>query len=120
MSIANLLVKLDILLFKNKVMENIFLLILLGRYLLQIFSTSINILLLSCKVSWVFILVYYILAIYILIWYLRSLLKNIFMPLCKNLYYSFKGYYSFVYYISQLNTPVNGAYKPIVTSIYLA
>ena len=65
-SIASLLVKLDAVLFKNEVIIYIFLIILLGKCPLQIPNISINILLSSCEVSWVFILVYYILAVYIL------------------------------------------------------
>ena len=81
-------------------MEDIFLIILLGRYLLRVPGTGINILLLSYKVSWVFILVYYILAACMLTWYLRSLLKSASALLYKNLCYSLRGYYSSVYYIN--------------------
>ena len=67
MSVASLSVKLDAVLFENEVTVYIFLVILLGRYPLQIPSTGIDMSLSSYKVSWVFILVYYMLAIYILI-----------------------------------------------------
>ena len=67
MSVASSSVKLDTVLFKNKVTVYIFLIILSGKCPLQILSTGINVLLLSYKVSWVFILVYYMLAACMLI-----------------------------------------------------
>ena len=94
------MVKLDAVLFENKVMEDVFLVTLLDRYLLWVPGTGINVLLLSCEVFWVFILVYYILAACMLIWYLRSLPKSTSVLLCKNFHYFLKGYYGSVYYIN--------------------
>ena len=100
--------------------EDVFLLALSGRCLLRVPGTGIDVSLSSCKVSWVFVLVYYMLAACMLIWYLRSLPESASAPLRENLRYSLGGYHGSVYCISQLNAPPNRACKPTVTSVRLA